>query len=253
MIISCMTIIRRQKAQKNVLASVRLAKDFGILILTNDDVRGQHIAQKIGSVESALRHESAGVVSIKQGLEHIRHVKPKLIILDAEEPDIDPLQWIKQVRIILPDTPVMLITTPCDPMLASRSLRAGALAYLSSDEVDTIMGEAMAKISVNERFVSEQVMQGILHGIVETFNRESGLPIELLSDREMRVFQLLGAGKAIRTIASELGVNIKTISTHCNNIRRKLQTQDNQHLIQISREWAANRQEGSKLLSTTSF
>jgi len=253
MIISCMTTPSPKKAPKNVSATKRNVKEARILILTSNELRGQIIAQKISRLETPFSGESTGVVSISQGLECIRHGKPKLIILDAEEPGIDPLQWIKQVRIVLPETPVMLITTTCDPMLASRSLRAGALAYLCSDEVNTLMGEAITKIASNERFVSENVMQGILHGIVETFHNESNLPIQLLSDREMMVFQLLGTGKAIRTIAGELGVNIKTVSTHCNNIRRKLQTPDNQRLSEISREWVIGRQENGRQLSSSTM
>lgn len=248
-----MTTPSPKKAKKITWAINRRVEDSGILILTNSDKSGHIIAQKIGSLPTPLSDESTTVVSISQGLEHLRNVHLKLIILDAEEPGIDPLHWIKQVHTVQPETPVMIITTTCDPMLASRALRAGALAYLCSDEVNTLLGEAITKVAASERFVSENVMQGILHGIVETVHSESNLPVQLLSDREMMVFQLLGTGKAIRTIAGELGVNTKTVSTHCNNIRRKLQTPDNQHLAKISREWVVGRRESGKQLSTSTM
>ena len=84
-------------------------------------------------------------------------------------------------------------------------------------------------------------MQGILHGMTENPECDTHIPVEVLSDREMMVFQLLGKGKCPRNIAEELGVNIKTVATHCNNIRRKLHTPDNRHLTKISLDWTAGR------------
>jgi len=183
------------------------------------------------------------IMTIKAGLEALRHALPALLFLDMQDRDADPLHGLKQVRNVVSDVPVILVTAGNDPIVASRALRAGASAYLAGEDLVAMLPSALEHVSVGERYVTEDVMQGILHDMVDSGEGESRVPVESLSDREMMVFQLLGRGKTLRHIADELGVNIKTVATHCNNIRRKLHTPDNRHLCRISRDWMANRRD----------
>lgn len=194
---------------------------------------------------TGLRQPVVVSTAIKRGFE-AKLPGATLVILDTEAGHLDPLYWIKQIHNSCPGAAVMLVAPSNDPNLASRALRAGANAYIASDLFDAQFQSALNLISMGERYVSEDVMQGILHGIVQTSSAESHVPVESLSDREMMVFQLLGEGKVIRTIADELGVNIKTVATHCNNIRRKLSTTDNRQLSELSRDWVAGRESGKE-------
>lgn len=210
-----------------------------IIVLSNAPVRAQSIEQMLNEIP-AFQTDTVLTVPVKQKYEP-HSACPRMIVLDDENGKMDPLQWVKQVHATCPDTALVLIAPTKDPMLASRALRAGANAYISGDEFDTILPEAFAHIGENERYVSEEIMQGILHGMVQTNDSETNLPVESLSDREMMVFQLLGEGKIVQKIAEELDVNIKTIATHCNNIRRKLNAADNHQLSHLSRDWVAGR------------
>jgi DNA-binding NarL/FixJ family response regulator len=211
----------------------------GVLILSNDATRTR-------ALESAL---SAAVGSnnpiysrsLKSDIDTMHREQPALILLDAQDPTMDPLHELKRVRNHYPTTPLILLHATTDALVASRALRAGATAFLATRELAGLLAPAIEKALVGERFVSEEVMQGILHGMTENPESETRIPIEILSDREMMVFQLLGKGKCPRNIAEELGVNIKTVATHCNNIRRKLHTPDNRHLTKISLDWTADR------------
>jgi DNA-binding NarL/FixJ family response regulator len=55
--------------------------------------------------------------------------------------------------------------------------------------------------------------------------------VKALSDRELYVFQLLGAGLASRKIATQLGVSLKTVESHRENIKRKLGLRDGAELV----------------------
>jgi len=162
------------------------------------------------------------------------------LILDFQDYHVDPLQCIKQARFFRPQSAIIVISNLHDSALASRALRAGANAYLTQAESATALESAIHRIAAGERFVSEEVMQEILQGMVDTTAGENHLPVESLSDREMIVFRLIGSGKTFREIADELNVSIKTVTTHGSNIRRKLESRDNVHLIRMSRAWVAN-------------
>lgn len=210
-----------------------------VVILSNDPTRTHQISVALRS--SACAELPLTTATLKSDLDQLAQHPSALIILDVQEPAIDPLHELKRVRSHNATSHLIMLNAAADAMVASRSLRAGATVFLAAREFRTLFNTAIEKAMVGERFVSEEVMQGILHGMTEDPENETRIPVEILSDREMMVFQLLGQGKCPRNIAEELGVNIKTVATHCNNIRRKLHTPDNQHLTKISVDWTTGR------------
>ncbi len=210
-----------------------------VLIISSEPARIRSIEHALA--ESACTGITINIISIRAGTDVRTGKQPGLIILDAQDATVDPLHEVKRMRAALPDSRLILLYSTTDAVVASRALRAGAIAFLASREIPLLLVAAINMAMAGERFVSEEVMQGILHGMTENSENNTRIPIEVLSDREMMVFQLLGKGKCPRNIADELGVNIKTIATHCNNIRRKLHTPDNRHLTRISHDWAEGR------------
>lgn len=210
-----------------------------VILLSNNQSRIHHIEYALKG--SACAELPVVKDTLKSDLHQIGPDQRCLIILDVQDAAIDPLHELKRVRNINATSPLILLHATADSLVASRSLRAGATGFLAAREINTLFNTAIEKATAGERFVSEEVMQGILHGMTENSESDSHIPVEVLSDREMMVFQLLGKGKCPRNIAEELGVNIKTVATHCNNIRRKLHTPDNQHLTKISVNWTAGR------------
>jgi DNA-binding NarL/FixJ family response regulator len=210
-----------------------------IIILSDDPRRALSIKEAVGSVPAYARDRII-LAPIKNVFDD-HGFQPRLIILDDEKGKMDPLQWVKHVHTSSPDATLVLIAPQKDPLVASRALRAGAGGFIAGDEFESLLDEALRHIAEGERFVSDDVMQGILQGMVHTADQAEEIPVALLSDREMMVFQLLGQGKVVHAIAKELGVNIQTVATHCNNIRRKLHTVDNRQLTNLSREWVASR------------
>ncbi|MGA1194221.1 MAG: LuxR C-terminal-related transcriptional regulator [Kiritimatiellia bacterium] len=167
---------------------------------------------------------------------------PEVALLDIQSHGFDLLYFIKQMKLKWPGIAIIVLTRDANASLARRALRAGASAYLTAEEAQALLPSAIETIAAGERFVSDNIMQGILHGMVETGRSENRLPIEMLSDREMVIFQMIGRGKSLREIADELNLNIKTVATHCGNIRRKLHSRDNRHLIRMSRDWVEEEQ-----------
>jgi len=210
-----------------------------VIVLSNDETRSRQLVAALTGSSCADMSIQTGALTDDTG--DVTREHTAMIILDAQDPTIDPLHALKRVRCHAPDAPLILVYSTTDALVASRALRAGATAFLATRELKTLFHAAVEKAIVGERFVSEEVMQGILHGMAEDADGQNRIPIEVLSDREMMVFQLLGKGKCPRNIADELGVNIKTVATHCNNIRRKLHTTDNRHLTRISQDWTASR------------
>jgi DNA-binding NarL/FixJ family response regulator len=211
-----------------------------VLMLSDDATRARRI-ESLFNQRAELPAAHVQIHPLRENGTEAAARATGLLVIDAQDGNLDPLYWLKLIRQANPSAPILLIAASADPLLASRALRAGATAFLAPGEVTNLIDQAIEHIALGERFVSEDIMQGILHGMADTTEDENRLPVETLSDREMVVFQLLGKGKPVGRIAQELGVNIKTVATHCNNIRRKLRTPDNRHLTRLSQDWVTSR------------
>lgn len=212
-----------------------------VVVLADDLVRARQMLNQLK--QTVYSGASTHIAPLKEGFHGSAKNLPRLIILDIQDTTVvDPLMHIKHIKQIAPDLTIVIITRDSNPELAQRALRAGATAYLTDEEADTMLADALEFVASGEHFVSEAVMQGILHGIVKAGYSEDRVPIEVLSDREMVIFQMIGHGKPFREIAEELNVNVKTIATHCNNIRRKVRSRDNRHLTRLCRNWVTEAQ-----------
>ena len=69
-------------------------------------------------------------------------------------------------------------------------------------------------------------------------------PIEMLSDRELEVFRLLGQGKGVRLIGEELGVTIPTVNSFRNRIKDKLQLKSSTEVMLHAIQWVREESAG---------
>ena len=88
-----------------------------------------------------------------------------------------------------------------------------------------------------ERYLSEPIAKYILDKRLDLSQKEPISLVEIFSDRELQVFQLIGQGLQPRQIANELNLSVKTIETYRSNIKQKLNLQSAADLIQYAIKW----------------
>ena len=79
--------------------------------------------------------------------------------------------------------------------------------------------------------------------MVTTKSDRSG--IESLTDRELSVFRLVGSGRSTREVAEDLGLSVKTIETHRENIKHKLGLKSSTELLQEATLWLQRESSGT--------
>jgi len=92
-----------------------------------------------------------------------------------------------------------------------------------------------------ELHVSRKVGIALMQKAIATPEGEPGEDIARLSDRELHVFELIGAGVPTREIAARLGISIKTAETHRENIKHKLDLQSGAELISRAQTWVRGK------------
>lgn len=171
-------------------------------------------------------------------LKEIPELKPDLIITDIAMPGTSGLDLIKAVLDILPDMPILVFTMYDEGIYGERALRAGARGYLMKNTPLDKLLQAIRDLVHGRRFLSSSMQDIILNRFLNHNNPDpQKFAVDLLSNRELEVLRLIGLGKKSSDIASELGVSVKTIDSHRENIKSKLNLKNSYELIQYAIRW----------------
>src|SRR5215471_2026112 len=173
--------------------------------------------------------------------------KADLMVLDLRLKGGDTLDFIKTLRIECPEVKVLVLSQYDELLFAERALRAGACGYIMKENAADEILRAVRKVLAGDLYFSERVAAAVVQRTLREKPPASRAGIERLSDREMQVFQLLGAAYSPREIAEQFHLSRKTIETHCEKIKHKLSLYTAAELKRFARRWAAENLSPSEL------
>ena len=175
--------------------------------------------------------------SAAETLKAVAAHSPDLVLLDLWLDKGDGLELIKTLRLQHPALRILVLSQFEESVYAERALRAGARGYVMKEQASKEVVAAMQKVLAGELYVSPKMAAIALHKLVEPKNRNGAGSIEGLTDRELQIFELLGAGMSTRRIADSLSLSFKTIETHRENIKHKLGLRDAAELTHSAANW----------------
>jgi two-component system invasion response regulator UvrY len=154
-----------------------------------------------------------------------------IVILDISMPGKNGIELLGDLKEIRPRVPVLILSVYPEEQFARRALRGGAAGYLTKESVPEELVKAVRKVLGGGRYISTSLAEKLawdLGGIGDK-------PLhELLSDREFQVFRMIASGKAVKEIADELALSVKTISTYRGRILEKSGMRNNAELIRYA-------------------
>jgi DNA-binding NarL/FixJ family response regulator len=156
-----------------------------------------------------------------EAIELIPKTNPHLIIVDISLKSGHGIELIKRVHAKYPKIKMLVASGFQESLYAERALRAGALGYLNKQDSGEKVIEAIQTVLRGERFVSDEITKKL---VAQALGNRADLadPMELLTDRELEIFRMIGNGQTSGAIANELMLSNHTIDTHRENIKRKL-------------------------------
>src|SRR5258708_16501574 len=170
----------------------------------------------------------------------VEQCKPDLMVLDLRLKAGDSLDLIKSLRVEQPEVKVLVLSQYDELIFAELALRAGASGYIMKENATDEVLRAVRKVLAGELYFSERVASAVVQRTLREKPTASRIGVESLSDREMQVFQLLGASHSAREIAEQFHLSRKTIETHCEKIKHKLSLYTAAELKRFARHWAAH-------------
>lgn len=170
-------------------------------------------------------------------LEGIAKVKPDAAIVDLSLREGSGFELIKAIRTHSPGTAVLVLSMHDERRYAERCIRAGARGYIMKAELATHVVDALRDVLAGKLHISEQMRVAFVERFVDGAPPQSLSPPQVLSDRELEVFELLGQGYETRRVAEMLGINIKTVQAFCARIKDKLQLANASELLREAVRW----------------
>jgi DNA-binding NarL/FixJ family response regulator len=167
-------------------------------------------------------------------------INPDLVMVDLSLPGIDGIELIKTMKLKFRDLPSLVVSMHDESIYAERALRAGARGYIMKQEaVDKVL-VAIRKVLKGEIFVSDKITTKILETLILSDEKKVNSPVDLLSNRELTVFRLIGQGFKTSQIASDLHLSVKTVESYRSHIKDKLKLDTGTDLMKYAIQWIQN-------------
>jgi DNA-binding NarL/FixJ family response regulator len=151
----------------------------------------------------------------------LRQIPIDILLLDFDMPGISGPELIVRVKSHYPELPILVLSMHNEPYVAVRAIKNGASGYITKDCDLNILLPAIRQVAAGQTFIAPGMAEKMLFD--ETSNSERARH-QLLSERELQVFQLLISGLGVNEIATQLAISNKTVSTHKVRMMEKLKT-----------------------------
>lgn len=168
-------------------------------------------------------------------LEVIELVQTKefdVLILDINFPQKSGFEVLKEVKLIKPQSRILMLSIHPEERYALRTLKAGASGYLNKDCEPEELLNAIRTISVGKKYITPSIGDRLLSSKDNSLEN----PLEILSDREFEVLRLIAEGKNQTEIAEMLSLGVSTVNTYRSRILEKLELKSDSEIVYFAME-----------------
>jgi DNA-binding NarL/FixJ family response regulator len=174
----------------------------------------------------------------EQALELAATVEPHLALVDLTLKNSHGLELIKDLGNRWPKMKILVLSMQDEALYAERVIRAGARGYITKQETPGKILLAIRRILAGEIYWSEKAAARVASKIARSSRSSANFSVEGLTDREVQVFELLGAGQSTHQIAAALHINASTVETYRGRIKEKLNLKNALELLQYAIRWS---------------
>lgn len=216
-----------------------MGKKTKVLIVDDHPIVRQGLIQLINQESNFVICGDAG--DIPSAKEAIAKNKPEVVLVDITLGQASGIRLIEDIAHQYPEILTIALSMHDESVYGERCLKAGARGYIMKQEEPENVIAAIKKVTSGEVYISENLREFFLNKFINKKYKTPGSSISSLSNRELEVFQLFGQGLKTQQIASELNLSVKTIETHVEHIKRKMNFSNLHELTTNAIRWAVNQ------------
>jgi DNA-binding NarL/FixJ family response regulator len=178
----------------------------------------------------------AQAANSSETLEALQKFLPDLAIIDISLDGSNGLELIKCLQALYPALPLLVLSMHPETIYAQRALRAGAKGYIMKEAPTAEVIRAIRVVLRGEIYLSNRMNEVVVNKLFSR-THSGGSPVDLLTDRELEIFELIGQGIKTSEIARKLNLSIKTVETHRAHIKEKLHLNNAMDLVSHAVRW----------------
>jgi len=167
----------------------------------------------------------------------IKELNPDVVIVDISLRQSDGIELVREVRAHLPLLPILVLSMHDEAIYAERMLSAGANGYIMKQAASEQFLVSLRRVLDGGIYVSEAVGNSMIQKFAAGGTYLSTNPIDRLSNRELQILHMIGKGMSTRESALSLNLSIKTVESHRQRIKRKLNLTTGTQLVQYAVNW----------------
>lgn len=173
------------------------------------------------------------IAEAESGEEAVRtfpEIKPDVVVMDISMPGIGGIEAIDRILAREPQARILVLSAHEDAMHARRVLKAGAVGYLTKRSAAEELMQAIRQVAQGKTYLEPTIAQQLA---VQQLNGQKS-PVDMLSEKEFKVFLALAKGTSVADIAEIMSLSPRTVGTHLYNIKQKLGASNSAELAIIA-------------------
>lgn len=208
-----------------------------ILIVDDHPILRSGLAQTLGEELDLAVTAEAG--SAEEAMQRLEASPVDLALVDISlAGGASGIELIKHMQERWPEVKVLVVSRHDESLYAERAIRAGARGYVMKLRAGEEIVKAVRRVLDGRIYVSEDVKDRLLMGLAAGgASSVMASPLELLSDRELEVFELTGRGLSTREIAERLHLSPKTVESYRARTKSKLDLDSATELTRHAVRW----------------
>lgn len=213
------------------------AKQIRIFLLDDHPVVRQGIGEMIHEEPDMTVCGEAN--NYPDAMESVAKLKPDIVLVDISLNGSSGFEFLKSLKIQQPEIKTLVLSMHDEILYAERALREGCRGYIMKQQSTEEIMKAIRHVMKGQIYLSDHMMERVLEKKYGGISADAS-PVEILSDRELEVFRMIGEGTATSSIAKQLHRSVKTIETYRARIKIKLNLKNNMELIRLAMNWVQN-------------
>jgi DNA-binding NarL/FixJ family response regulator len=164
----------------------------------------------------------------RQAVALARKLRPAAVVMDIAMPLLNGLEATRQILKVIPATRVLILSAHSDDAYVEQAISFGAAGFLLKQTSSHDLSRAIREVQKGNTFFSPSIARRLDNRNQKSPDRRGRIKkkVARLSSREMEVLQLIAEGEPNKQVAGELGISIKTVEKHRQNLMQKLNIHD---------------------------
>jgi DNA-binding NarL/FixJ family response regulator len=169
----------------------------------------------------------------REAIEKAQRSSPDIVVMDIAMPILNGIEATRQLRELLPQTKVIVLTMYADDAYVLQALQAGVRGYLLKKAAAAELLQAIRAVERGEFYLSSEISRVLVERYLSSGSSAAEAALTL-SDRERQILQMVAEGHTNRQIAAALGIAPKTVDTHRTRLMTKLDIHDTPGLVRYA-------------------